>query len=73
MAFDYSQVWLIEDGKIAHIKEFREHDDALARAESLPVQSPPEAAAKTAKLVWTKALQKLMCRRPVPSPLIHGD
>ena len=33
MAFDYSQVSLIEDGKIAHIKEFREHDDALAYAE----------------------------------------
>jgi uncharacterized protein len=25
MAFDYSQVSLIEDGKITHIKEFREH------------------------------------------------
>lgn len=33
MAFDYSQVSLIEDGKVAHIKEFREHDDALAYAE----------------------------------------
>lgn len=25
---------LIEDGKITHIKEFREHDDALAYAEA---------------------------------------
>lgn len=33
MALDYSQVSLIEGGKIAHIKEFREHDDALAYAE----------------------------------------
>jgi hypothetical protein len=32
MALDYFQVWLIEDGKIAHIKEFRERDDALAYA-----------------------------------------
>ena len=34
MAFDYSQVGLIEDGKIIHIKEFREHDDALAYAKA---------------------------------------
>jgi uncharacterized protein len=34
MAFDYSQVSLIEDGMITHIKEFREHDDALAYAEA---------------------------------------
>jgi ketosteroid isomerase-like protein len=33
MAFDYSQAVWIDDGKIAHIKEFREHDDALAYAE----------------------------------------
>jgi uncharacterized protein len=30
MAFDYSQASLIEDGKVARIKEFREHDDAVA-------------------------------------------
>jgi ketosteroid isomerase-like protein len=34
LALDYSQVSLIEDGQIARIKEFREHDDALAYAES---------------------------------------
>jgi hypothetical protein len=34
MAFEYSQVTLIEDGRIIHIKEFREHDDALAYAEA---------------------------------------
>jgi hypothetical protein len=34
MAFDYSQVSLIEDGKITHIKEFREHDDAFAYAQA---------------------------------------
>jgi ketosteroid isomerase-like protein len=34
MALDYSQVSLIEDGKIIHIKEFREHADALAYAEA---------------------------------------
>jgi ketosteroid isomerase-like protein len=33
MALDYCLVSLIEDGKIARIKEFREHDDALAYAE----------------------------------------
>jgi ketosteroid isomerase-like protein len=33
MALDYCQVSLIEDGKITRIKEFREHDDALAYAE----------------------------------------
>ena len=32
MALDYFRVWLIQDGKIAHIKEFRERDDALAYA-----------------------------------------
>jgi ketosteroid isomerase-like protein len=32
--FDYSQALLIADGKITHIKEFREHDDALAYAEA---------------------------------------
>jgi ketosteroid isomerase-like protein len=30
MTFDYSQASLIEDGKVARIKEFREHDDAVA-------------------------------------------
>ena len=30
MTFDYSQASLIEDGKVAHIKEFREHDEAVA-------------------------------------------
>jgi ketosteroid isomerase-like protein len=33
MALDYCGVSLIEDGKITRIKEFREHDDALAYAE----------------------------------------
>jgi uncharacterized protein len=33
MALDYCQVSLIEGGKITRIKEFREHDDALACAE----------------------------------------
>jgi ketosteroid isomerase-like protein len=33
IAFDYSQVSLIDNGKIAHVKEFREHDDAVAYAE----------------------------------------
>ncbi len=33
MALDYCQVSLIEDGKITRVKEFREHDDALAYAE----------------------------------------
>jgi ketosteroid isomerase-like protein len=32
--FDYSQALLIADGKITHIKEFREHDDALAYVEA---------------------------------------
>jgi ketosteroid isomerase-like protein len=35
MALDYSHVSLIEDGKIARIKEFLERDDALAYAEGL--------------------------------------
>jgi hypothetical protein len=30
MTFDYSQASPIEDGKVARIKEFREHDDAVA-------------------------------------------
>ena len=30
MTFDYSQASPIEDGKLARIKEFREHDDAVA-------------------------------------------
>jgi len=30
MTFDYSQASLTEDGKIARIKEFREHDEAVA-------------------------------------------
>jgi ketosteroid isomerase-like protein len=30
MALDYSQASLIEDGKVARIKEFRKHDDAVA-------------------------------------------
>jgi len=30
MTFDYSQASLIEDGKVARIKEFREHDEAVA-------------------------------------------
>jgi ketosteroid isomerase-like protein len=30
MMFDYSQASLIEAGKVARIKEFREHDDAVA-------------------------------------------
>jgi ketosteroid isomerase-like protein len=33
MALDYCGVSLIEDGKITRIKEFREHDDAVAYAE----------------------------------------
>ncbi len=33
VVFDYSQAVRIADGKITHIKEFREHDDALAYAE----------------------------------------
>lgn len=33
-ALDYSLVSLIENGKITHIKEFREHADALAYAEA---------------------------------------
>jgi uncharacterized protein len=34
MALDYSGVSLIEDGKITHVKEFREHDDAIAYAQA---------------------------------------
>jgi hypothetical protein len=34
MAFDYSQASLIENGKITHIKEFRDHDEAIAYAEA---------------------------------------
>jgi ketosteroid isomerase-like protein len=34
MSLDYSQAFWIVDGKITHIKEFREHDDALAYAEA---------------------------------------
>ena len=34
MALDYSQVSLIEGGKITHVKEFREHDAATAYAEA---------------------------------------
>lgn len=34
MALDFCQVLLIEDGKIARIKEFREHGDAVAYAEA---------------------------------------
>jgi ketosteroid isomerase-like protein len=34
MVFDYSQAFWIADGKITRIKEFREHDDALAHAEA---------------------------------------
>jgi ketosteroid isomerase-like protein len=30
LAFDYSQASLIEDGRIARVKEFRQHDDAVA-------------------------------------------
>ena len=30
MTFDYSQASLIEDGKVARIKEFREHHEAVA-------------------------------------------
>jgi|SRR5215207_890155 len=33
VVFDYSNALWIADGKITHIKEFREHDDALAYAE----------------------------------------
>jgi ketosteroid isomerase-like protein len=33
IALDYCGVSLIEDGKITRIKEFREHDDAVAYAE----------------------------------------
>jgi ketosteroid isomerase-like protein len=33
MVFDYSQALWIADGKITHIKEFREHDDAVSYAE----------------------------------------
>jgi uncharacterized protein len=35
MALDYCGVSLIEDGKITRVKEFREHDDAVAYAEGL--------------------------------------
>jgi ketosteroid isomerase-like protein len=34
MVFDYSQAFWIAAGKITHIKEFREHHDALAYAEA---------------------------------------
>src|SRR5262249_53377142 len=34
MVLDYSQAMLIQDGKLTHIKEFREHDDALVYAEA---------------------------------------
>jgi ketosteroid isomerase-like protein len=34
MKIDYSQAMRVADGKITHIKEFREHDDALAFAEA---------------------------------------
>jgi ketosteroid isomerase-like protein len=34
IALDYSQVSLIEDGKITHVKEFLKRDDALAYAEA---------------------------------------
>ena len=34
MLFDYSQAFWIADGKITRIKEFREHDEALAYAEA---------------------------------------
>ena len=34
MAFDYSQASLIENGKITHIKEFRDHNEAIAYAEA---------------------------------------
>jgi uncharacterized protein len=34
MALDYSQVSRIEGGKITHIKEFLEHDEAAAYAEA---------------------------------------
>lgn len=33
VVFDYSQAVRIANGKITHIKEFREHDDALVYAE----------------------------------------
>jgi ketosteroid isomerase-like protein len=33
VVFDYSQAIRIANGKITHIKEFREHDDALVYAE----------------------------------------
>ena len=34
VALDYSQVSLIEGGKVTHIKEFLDHDDAAAYAEA---------------------------------------
>jgi ketosteroid isomerase-like protein len=34
LVFDYSMAVWIADGRIAHIKEFREHDKALAYAEA---------------------------------------
>ena len=34
MAIDYSQVSLIEGGKLTHVKEFLKHDDATAYAEA---------------------------------------
>ena len=43
MAFDYSQASVIEDGKVARVKEFREHDEAVAWVED----SERRAAART--------------------------
>ena len=34
LALDYTQVSLIEDGVITHVKEFLEHDAAAAYAEA---------------------------------------
>jgi ketosteroid isomerase-like protein len=34
MSLDYSQASLIEDGKVARIKEFRKHDEAVAWVQS---------------------------------------
>jgi len=34
LAIDYTQVSLIEDGKITHVKEFLDHDAAAAYAEA---------------------------------------
>jgi ketosteroid isomerase-like protein len=41
MTFDYSQASLIADGKVARIKEFREHDEAVAWVKDAERGAPP--------------------------------